>query len=104
VKKALLYFLTAAVLGILINIIPLITVAQIEGRGEKLYWIHLLFPSSLGENLGRLEGQSDSKTSTLNNSFLQVATISFVVALAVYVFVRRRIPDRDYSRARFPPH
>lgn len=98
-KKTLLYLSTAVVLGILVTIVPLITVAQIGITGNRQ---NESYTSSLAHSLGQLEGQNDLKTSSANSD-LEFLTVSFVIALVAYILVKYRLPKRDRMQYRFPP-
>lgn len=98
-KKTLLYLSTAVVLGILVTIVPLITVAQIGSTGNRQ---NESYPSSLRKSLGQLEGQYDLKPSSVNSD-LQFLTVSFVIALVAYILVKHKMPKRNHVQYRFPP-
>lgn len=98
-KKTLLYLLAAVVLGILVTIVPLITVAQIGSTGNRQ---NESYTSLLRKSLGQLEGQYDLKTSS-GNSDIEFLTVSFVIALVAYILVKYRMPKRDRMQYRFPP-
>lgn len=97
-NKTLLYLWTAAILGILVTIVPLITITQI-GVGDRNQ--SELYTQSLGQSLKRLDGSYSSNTPRSDNLDLAVLAISLAIALAVYTVVRRRIP-RDYTRLGIP--
>lgn len=98
-KKTLLYLAAAVVLGILVTIIPLITVAQIGSAGNRQ---NESYASSLAHSLGQLEGQYDLKPSSFNSD-LEFLTVSFVIALVAYILVKHRLPKRERVQYRFPP-
>jgi hypothetical protein len=48
----------------------------------------------------------EEASSSLNQSYISdfaVLTVSFVIAILLFLFVRRKVP-RDFSRPRFPPY
>jgi hypothetical protein len=99
-NKSLLYVTAALLLGILAIITPLLALAPFEKRnqgGVSLF---------LGEGLRGLEGPYASGLSTPNSysSDLTVLTISFVIAMIVYLLVRRRIPRQEPPWVRLPPY
>lgn len=99
-KKTLLYLPAAAILGILVTVVPLITIVEI-GSGDKRQ--NAPYASLFSESFGRLEGHHDLKTS--NNSELAVLAIGFVIAFVVYTFVKHRMPSRDHIQpVRIPPY
>jgi hypothetical protein len=100
-KKSLLYFIAAIILGILAIIAPLLALASLarENRNDGVG----LF---LGEGLRRLEGPYTYGVSTPNPYFsdFTVLMISFVIAMVVYLYVRHRIPRREPPWVRLPPY
>jgi biotin-(acetyl-CoA carboxylase) ligase len=100
-KKTLLYLLAAAILGILVTVVPLITVAQI---GIGINKQNEPQAKSLGQGLRQLEGGDGSKSSDVNNSDLAVLAISFVIALLAYTLVGHRAPRRYNMRLGVPPY
>lgn len=96
-KKTILYLPAAALLGILITIVPLITITQTsQGQNEA-------YPQLLGKGLKKLDGNYGANNTMTNDSTLTVLAISLVVALAVYTVVRRRIPRQFDIQFRMPP-
>jgi hypothetical protein len=100
-KKSLLYLTAALILGILAIIAPLLVLVPLEKEsfndGVSLF---------LGEGLRRLEGPYTYGVSTQNpySSDLTVLTISFIIAMVVYLFVRHRIPRQEPPWIRMPPY
>ena len=95
-KKTLLYLLAAAILGILvtvvpITVVPLVPVAKTGIEGDP-QWASQ--PRSLGQGLKQLEGGDGSNSSQVNGSDLTVLAISFIIALLAYTLIRRRAPRR----------
>jgi hypothetical protein len=95
-KKTLLYLLAAAVLGILVTVVPLITVAQIGIESNKQNEPQA---RSLGQGLRQLEGGDGS-----NSSDVAVLAISFFIALLAYALVGHRAPRRYNMRLGVPPY
>jgi len=91
-KKILLYSAVAAVLGLLLILIPLITLAGIKAEkdfqnGPPLYL------QSLPEQLRKLEGASNGLNKpAYSTADLQIPAIGFAIALVVYLLFKRRIP------------
>jgi len=77
-KKMLLYFVVAVVLGLLLTLLPLFTLAE-------------LTPQTFSRQLEKLEGTYGlpPKYSVVD---FEVFAISFTIALVVYVLFKRRIP------------
>jgi len=100
-KKTLLYILAAAVLGILVTVVPLITVARIVTENNKQ---NELQPKSLGQGLKQLEGGNGSNSSEVNSSDLAVLAISFFIALLAYTLVGHKAPRRYNMRLGVPPY
>ena len=89
-KKILLYSAVAVVLGLLLTLVPLITVARI--RSDH----YLAMPKSLPENLETLDGTYSFEGYRYSAADVNVFAISFVVALVVYMLFKRRKSHRDY--------
>jgi hypothetical protein len=100
-KKILLYLAAAAILGILITIVPLITIAQI-GIGENQKSVFYL--STLGEGVRKLDGDYGSNTSNGNNSYVTVLAVSFIIALAAFTLLGHKAPRRYNLRLGVPPY
>jgi len=99
-KKTLLYLPAAAILGILITIVPLITVTQTGSTGQSQ---NEAYPQLLGKGLKKLDGNYGANNTMTNDSTLTVLAISLVVALAAYTVVRRRISRKLDIQFRIPP-
>ena len=98
-KKILLYSAVAVVLGLLLTLVPLITLA--EFRPENHYSVFY----SLSEKMGEIEKPTyDRDTSAFSAYNLDILAISFVIALVVYVLFKRRIPHDDYRWIRGYPY
>lgn len=89
-KKILLYSAVAVVLGLLLTLVPLITLAEI--RAED----HYAMLGSFCEQLEKLEGPRGLGGPKYSAADVEVFAISFVIALVVYVLFKRRTPHRDY--------
>jgi hypothetical protein len=96
-RKVLLHLLMGVAVGLLIVLIPLFAVT--ETKGEMVYGE----ASSLSERLRGLEGSYSQGVSRPSLSGLEILTVCFVVAAAVYLLVKRRVPGRDYRRFRVVP-
>ena len=99
-KKTLLYLLVAAILGILVTVVPLIAVAQI-GIGGKTQTPQ---GKPLGESLKQLDGGEGSNSSQVNSTNLTVLAISFIIALLAYTLIGHRAPRRYNMRLGVPPY
>jgi hypothetical protein len=99
-KKTLLYLLAAAILGILVTVVPLITVAQ-TGVGSNTQTPQ---PKSLGPSLKQLDGGDGSKSSEVNGTDLTVLATSFIIALLAYTLIGHRAPRRYNMRLGVPPY
>lgn len=95
-RRTLLYLTAAVVLGILATLTPLFVLALVR---QEQYGSAQLFGGfrSLEETL------SPSNQSQSYILDFAVLTVSFVVAILLFLFVRHRVP-RDFSRPRFPPY
>jgi hypothetical protein len=94
-KKILLYSGVAVVLGLLLTLVPLITLA--EFRAENHYDA-TLYAQSLSGQMKRLEGTYGLDKPVYSTADLQVLGVCFAIALVVYVLFRRRTPFHDYRR------
>jgi hypothetical protein len=100
-KKTLLYLSAAAILGIIITIVPLITIAQIGiGENQKSG----LYPSAMSQGVQKLDGDNGSNTSNANNSYVTVLAISFIIALAAFGLSGHHAPRRYNMRLGVPPY
>jgi hypothetical protein len=94
-KKPLLYLAVAVILGIAITLAPLVAITLVQQNQHE--------PEGFLGGFRSLEetssSQSSSESYVLN---LTIMVVSLVIALSLYMFVRRRVP-RDFSRVRFPP-
>lgn len=88
-KKILLYSGVAVVLGLLLTLVPLITLAEFRAENHH---DATLYAQSLPEQMKKLEGTYASDTPAYSTANLQVLGICFAIALVVYVLFRRRIP------------
>ena len=95
-RKSLLYLTAAVILGITITLVPLVTLALVR---QDLYARSQLF-----SEFGSLErGSFQSSPSQSYISDFTVLTVSFVIAMVFYLFVRHRVP-RDFAWIRFTPY
>jgi hypothetical protein len=100
-RKTLLYLLAAAILGILVTVVPLIVVAQTGIGGNKQ---NPLQAKSLNEGLKQLDGGNGSNSSQISSSDLTALAISFIIALLAYTLVGHKAPRRFDMRLGVPPH
>jgi hypothetical protein len=104
-NKTLVYLLAAAIIGVLVTVVHLVTIARtgIEGNNQ-----HASQPQSLGQGLKRLDGNNSSTNSQINSSDLTTLAISFIIALLAYTLVghghRHKAPRRYDMRLGVPPH
>ena len=87
-KKILLYSGVAVVLGLLLTLVPLITLA--EFRPENHYDA-TLYVQSLPEQMKSLEGTYGLDTPAYSTANLQVLGVCFSIALVVYVLFKCRM-------------
>ena len=85
-KKILLYSAAAVVLGLLLMLVPLITLAKIRPNHYHA------MRNSLSEKLETLDGTYDFGGSKYSAADVKVFAISFVVALVAYMLFKRRRP------------
>ena len=95
-RKSLLYLTAAVILGIAVTLVPLVTLALIQ----RDIYVRSQFFSEFG-SLERGSFQSSPSQSYVSD--FTVLTVSFVIAMVLYLFVRRRVP-RDFARIRFTPY
>ncbi len=100
-KKAFLHLLLAAILGIIITIVPLIVITQIESGTTKP---NQSYAQSLGPGLKHLDDNNGSNTSNADSSVVTILAISFIIALIAYGLVKHKTPKRFYMRLGVPPY
>jgi hypothetical protein len=97
-KKNVRLLPVAAVLGILITLVPLLTITQTESAGTS----NQAYAPSLAPALKRLNGQNGTNSNADNESSLTVLAVGLIIALAAYTVVRRRIPRQYDTQFRIP--
>jgi hypothetical protein len=100
-KKSLLYLAVAIIIGVLVTLVPLFTLAALVGANQGGSHMTSLFLD--GELRGN-QGLYDLRTSRSDISDLVTLSVSFVIALAAYLFVKHRMPNREYVWVRIPPY
>jgi hypothetical protein len=88
VKKGIIYTLIAAVLGLALVLIPLITI-RVENENDGDF--SRLFPEQLQP--AEVGSYNTDAASSWHNE-LSFLAISFALALTVFLVVRRRVPQR----------
>lgn len=97
-KKAVLYCLAASILGIIVILGPLFALAASGNGSSAVLYIH-----SASERLQKLEEKTYGSDASAYSSFdLEILTICFVVALAVYLLVKRARPYSETAWFRRP--
>jgi hypothetical protein len=90
-RKALIYSVFAVLLGLLLVLVPLVTLAGIGAQDH--YKPNELF----SERLEQLDGRTpDNRSST---SDVESLALSFIIVLAAFVFLRRRKPQFERRMA-----
>jgi len=87
----------AVVLGIVLTILPLITLVEVRlqsSQSENL---------PLSRQLKDLDGVSEG-TPADSNLDLTVLAIAFAIAAVIYLINKRRLSSRDQEYARFNPY
>lgn len=97
-KKTLVYSAIAVILGLLITLVPLIVYTQFT---EESKYDGAQFSNSLPEQLRKLESPSTNLNVPNSTSDLQILAISFLIAVVMYVLVKRRRPQRDYIDTKY---
>jgi hypothetical protein len=87
-KKILLYSGIAVVLGLLLTLVPLITLA--EFRAENHYDTPL-YAKTLSEGMKNLEGAYGLDKPAYSIADFEALGVCFAIALVVYLLFRRRI-------------
>lgn len=88
-KKILLYTSVAMILGLLVTLVPLIATAEVKPNNH-----YLLMPEYV---LGQTEKHERAYFSDID---LRIFAISFIVASAVYILLKRRTPYTDFKWVR----
>ncbi|MDI6905211.1 MAG: hypothetical protein QMD13_06975 [Candidatus Bathyarchaeia archaeon] len=81
-KKILVYSAVAVVLGLILTLVPLITLTEIQAENHYM-------AGSLSEQLEKLEGTYGLNAPKYSVAELEIFAISFVIALVVYVVFKR---------------
>jgi hypothetical protein len=84
-KKAWVYSALAIVLGLLLMLFPLITLMSVGAKD------HHDLNTMLSERLMELEGSSSDRKSSPSEA--ETLSLSFIIALAAFMFLRRRRPQ-----------
>lgn len=84
-RKMSLYFAIAVVTGLLVMIVPLIVFIELGVQN------HFLAAESLSKGLQGIERSYGLDATKLTFFDFQVPIISFVIAIAVYALVRRKV-------------
>ena len=84
-NKILVYSAVAVVLGLMLIIVPLITLAEIIAEN------HYAPVGSFCKELEKLEGTYGLDAPKYSAADLEIFAISFVIALVVYVLFKRRL-------------
>lgn len=97
-RKSLLYLFSAAILGVLITVVPLVTIAQIaQNKPSQSYF------SSVGKGLRQLDEGNSSKTLDVTNSEVIVLAVGFIVALLAYGLMEHKGRKKIYWQLGVPP-
>ena len=94
-RRILLWFVVAMVLGLILILTPLIILADIKVEN---HYDAMQYLQSLPEQMKEVERAYGLNRPAYSTVDLQVLAISFAIALVVYVFFRYRIPFHDYRR------
>ena len=95
-KIGLTHFAGGIVLGLMIILIPLIALAELDVQ-NRISQPSYSQSKSLSDEFRGIEGSYGSGTSITLVTDLGPLAVSFVVAIAVYMVVRRRMPSRDHG-------
>jgi hypothetical protein len=98
-KKDLLYLIAAVVVGLLISLVPLFVFAEITSQNRAI----TMAPFS-EEWKGGHGGPYSLSVVEPSSSDLELLTVCFLVAVAVYLLVKRRVPGRDRGWFRMVPY
>lgn len=89
-KKLLIYSATAAVIGLILTLLPVLLVALTELEAEKDY---AAARSAFTEGLEKLEGTYTTLDKPKYSiADLGVIALSFIIALSAYIFLRPKMP------------
>jgi hypothetical protein len=95
-RRTLLYLIAAVVIGILTTLTPLFVLVMVR---QEQYGSVQFF----GGFRSLEEASSQLNQSRSYISDFAVLTVSFVIAMFLFLLVRSKVP-RDLSRPRFPPY
>jgi len=93
-KKALAYFVAAVFLGILLTIVPLITLAEINPTNNRPMSFNVL------SKMRELESYSNLKSQENMSDEVTVLAISFIIASVGYMTLKRKIPHYKHQWGR----
>jgi hypothetical protein len=93
-RKALVYSVFAILLGLLLVLVPLVTLAGIGAQDN--YKPNELF----SERLEQLDGRTSNNRSSTSD--VESLALSFIIVLAAFVFLRRRRPQFERRMAGTP--
>jgi hypothetical protein len=88
-KRILIYSALAVILGLVLVLVPLVTLAEIGIQDN--YGM----PEALYMKLKEVEG-ARSNMPRFSESDVEVLGMCFVLALAAYVLSRRKMPEHEY--------
>jgi hypothetical protein len=99
-KKTIAYLFAAVLLGALIMVVPVITIARVTTTPKNT-----MAPQGVyGEGLRQLEGGEGSPNSTINNSQVTALAICFIIAFLAYAIIGPKAPRRYNMRLGVPPY
>ena len=94
-KKAMASSALGLILGLFLVVAPLLALAEIKGQYPSAS------PNSFSEKF--IEG-STSDLPRFTSSDIWVLAICFAIAMAAYLFLRSRLPEREYRMVNHIPY
>jgi hypothetical protein len=98
-RKVLLYLLTAIAVGLLMTLVPLFVFVEIKSQNRAM--TNAPFSE---EWKGGHEGSYSLGVVEPSSSDLEILTVCFLVAMTVYLLVKRKVPGRGRGWFRMVPY
>lgn len=99
-KKTLLYLTIAIVLGVIVTLVPWISIAETQSLDQAGFFLY----DQKFFGVRQPQAYYDLAPSGSPTSGFAVIIVSFVIALVAYLYVKHRMPTRPHIWVRIPPY